>query len=114
MKWELLPFGKVDAVFDRGAFEAIDVSDREAYIEKMLSFLKPENFRYILNCFHYQDPIFNGPPRPFSPQQVSKYFEKCIVKELCNEDYSEQGKFDFGVQNGMRDIHYLITPKEIN
>ena len=109
MKWELLPYGKCDAVFDRGAFEAIEVFDRPAYVTQILTFIKPQ-FRYILNGFEYEDPLFFGPPRPINFSQLSDYFKDYSVEIISKEDYSQQGKVDFGVLNGMTDIHYLIKP----
>ena len=107
MKAELLP-EKCDAIFDRGAFEAIDVVDRNKYVFKITSFLKA-NFRYILNAFDYQDPVFHGPPRPISPLQMRSYFKDFKCEILIQEDYPK-GKLDFGVEK-MTDIHYLIQPK---
>ena len=60
---------KCDAVYDRGAFEAIFEADREAYVELILKLLKPD-FRYILNVFEYQDEIFKGPPRACKQEEV--------------------------------------------
>lgn len=110
MKADLLPNGgKCDAVFDRGAFEAIEILERYSYIEQITSFLKPD-FRYILNAFDYQDPVFDGPPRPIGPSELQfTYFKDFKCQILVQEDYSHQGKIDFGVEK-MTDVFYLLQP----
>ena len=110
MNFDLQSYGKCDAVFDRGAFEAIEVIDRPAYVKQIMKFVKPQ-FRYILNGFEYEDPVFFGPPRPIDFSQLSQCFHEYLVEIISKEDYSQQGKSDFGVQNGMLDVHYLIKPK---
>ena len=66
---------KCDAVFDRGAFEAIYEADRNAYVEIMYSLLTPD-FRYILNVYEYEDEVFKGPPRACHRQEVTRLFSK--------------------------------------
>ena len=73
MNFDLQSYGKCDAVFDRGAFEAIEVIDRPAYVKQVMKLVKPQ-FRYILNGFEYEDPAFFGPPRPINFLQLSQYF----------------------------------------
>ena len=57
MKPDILENGKCDAVYDRGAFEAIYESDRQAYVRTILSLLTSD-FRYILNVYEYEDEVF--------------------------------------------------------
>ena len=57
MKGELLGVKKCEAVFDRGAFEAIYEADREAYVKLILNFVTPD-FRYIVECYEYEGYIY--------------------------------------------------------
>ena len=57
MKGELLGVEKCEAVFDRGAFEAIYEADREAYVKLILNFVTPD-FRYIVECYEYEGYIY--------------------------------------------------------
>ena len=53
MKPDILENGKCDAVYDRGAFEAIYESDRQAYVRTILSLLTSSpSFRlhYLVCC----------------------------------------------------------------
>ncbi len=72
MSPDLLDF-KFDAVFDRGAFEAIAEADRKGYIQTILKLLSPD-FRYVLNCYEYEDDVFKGPPRSIPRQVVTDMF----------------------------------------
>ena len=58
MKPDILENGKCDAVYDRGAFEAIYESDRQAYVRTILSLLTSD-FRYILNVYEYEDEVYS-------------------------------------------------------
>ena len=73
MKPELLEHGKCDAVYDRGAFEAILESDRKSYVQTILPLLSSD-FRYLLNVYEYQDEVFKGPPRSCYRQEVTELF----------------------------------------
>jgi hypothetical protein len=63
--------GKFEAVFDRGAFEAIDEPDREAYADLILQCLAPK-FRYLLNGNEYEAGDYKG----FLREQVFKLFQR--------------------------------------
>ena len=98
MKPGLLPNGPVDAAYDRGAFEAIFEHDREAYIQQMLSFMKPD-FRYIVNCFEYDEAEdFKGPPRKCMRAQLCQLFDGHSIQDkvtkteiLSIDDFTEYG-----------------------
>ena len=83
MKPEII--GKFEAVFDRGAFEAINESDREAYADLVLQCLSPM-FRYVLNGYEYPAGEFRGPPRNVAREEVYKLFER-------NDPDGENGHF---------------------
>ncbi len=115
MKPSLLGPAKMDAVFDRGAFEAIFEADRQAYVKLMFQFLQPD-FRYILNVYEYQDEIFKGPPRACKKDEVLKLFDGISFEGkvskatiLSEEDFSEYGKSRWNIQDpDMKKIIYAI------
>merc|ERR1712018_685674 len=90
---------KCDAVYDRGAFEAIFEADREAYVQLILNMLKSD-FRYILNAYEYQDEVFKGPPRACTREEVVRLFNghkrdnglHTKTEILSEEDYREYGR----------------------
>ena len=118
MKAELLP-ELCDAVYDRGAFEAIFESDRKAYIQSMLSFMGPD-FRYIVNCFEYDEKeAFKGPPRACPRAQLCQLWDghnlrasnlKTKAEILSIDDYTEYGK-KFNLEGSMTKIVYGIKPQ---
>jgi hypothetical protein len=67
--------GKVDAVFDRGAFEAINAADRAAYADLVFRLLAPK-FRYVLNGYEYPEGEFRGPPMHVPREEVFKFFQR--------------------------------------
>jgi len=94
--------GLCDAVYDRGAFEAIFETDRKAYIQAILSFLQPADFRYIVNCFEYDEhEDFKGPPRACPRAEMFQLFNGHTLQPsklttnteiLSIEDYTDYGK----------------------
>merc|ERR1712241_1495191 len=90
--------GEVDAVYDRGALEAVNVGDRQGYVKLMQSLLG-KDFRYVLNAYEYDDSEFQGPPRNLPRDEVFNLFENEIVEVLEEADFSEYGreKYNLGV-----------------
>ena len=82
MKVDVLEHGKCDAVYDRGAFEAIYESDRQAYVRTILALLTSD-FRYILNVYEYEDEVYNMLRHVF--WQISKH-----LKDSTTFDYGLQ------------------------
>lgn len=76
--------GTVDAVYDRGALEAINIQERINYVNIMKSILA-KDFRYVLNGYEYDDTIFQGPPRHLPRDQVFNLF-----KDFCEVDILEE------------------------
>ena len=114
MKPEVI--GPVEAVFDRGSFEAISEADRRPYVEHIFKFLAP-NFRYILTGYEYEDPVFKGPPRCVKRELVFDIFNRKKLDgispgskvEIAEElDYSDYAKQRFNVQSAFKKIIYFI------
>ncbi|CAH1268084.1 TPMT [Branchiostoma lanceolatum] len=53
--------GQFDAIWDRGAFVAINEVDRERYIQLMKTLLKPDG-RCLMEVMNYDPSLFPGPP----------------------------------------------------
>jgi thiopurine S-methyltransferase len=89
--------GQFEAVFDRGAFEAIDKKDRKAYTDLIFKLLAPK-FRIILTGYEYDTDVYGGTPRNVDREEVYNLFGRqnperpsrvSIVEEA---DFSEHGK----------------------
>jgi len=76
--------GPIDAVYDRGALEAITPQDRQQYVQVMRQLLGPQ-FRYILNAYEYDDTLFQGPPRNLPRDEVFNLFA-----DFCEVDILEE------------------------
>ena len=111
--------GQFEAIFDRGAFEAINEEDREAYSDLIFKVLAPK-FRIILTGYEYDPGVYQGTPRNVKREEVYKLFGQqhpenvrpskvSIVEEA---DFSEHGKqFNLDV---MTKFIYLIENKGCN
>ena len=75
---KILEHGKCDAVYDRGAFDAIFESDREEYVKTIFSLLN-HDFRYLLNIYDYENEIFQGPSD--SKQKIEELFSRNFVSD---------------------------------
>lgn len=74
--------GTFEAVFDRGAFEAIDKIDRKKYADTMGDIMAPGG-RILLTTFDYDPNEYGGPPHNIPEEDVNKYFgEVFSIKHL--------------------------------
>ena len=94
---------KCNAVFDRGAFEAILECDRSSYVKIMLPLLA-NDFKYILSICDYEDETFVGSVG--CRQEVNKLFtgheiEKSVktVVELFDEEILQTSGVKYSDQN---------------
>jgi len=102
--------GSFDAVFDRGALEAMNESDRPAYIATIQSLLK-EDFVYILSGFDYKPEQKTGPPRPLPINVVENLFGKFASVELLAQEKEEERAIKWNIPNLIRNT-YLISKKK--
>jgi len=101
--------GPIDAVYDRGALEAIQPQDRLNYVKVMRQLLGPE-FRYVLNAYEYDDTLFQGPPRNLPRDEVFNLFaDFCEVDILEEEDKTEEGANKFDLE-WMVKVIYRLKP----
>jgi len=103
--------GEVDAVYDRGALEAINVCDRPGYVKLMQQIIGKE-FRYVLNAYEYDDSVFQGPPRNLPRDEVFNLFESEIVEVLEEADFTEYGREKYNFSGAMTKLIYDIRPAQ--
>ena len=66
---------KIDCVFDRGSYVAINVEDRKPYIELMLS-LCSSNSRHLLCAMEYDTSLYGGPPRHVDKHELFNFYNE--------------------------------------
>jgi len=104
--------GEVDAVYDRGALEAINVCDRQGYVKLMQQIVGNE-FRYVLNAYEYDDSVFQGPPRNLPRDEVFNLFESKIVEVLEEADFSDYGQKNYNMTVPMLKVLYSVRPSSL-
>jgi len=103
--------GEVDAVYDRGALEAINVCDRQGYVKLMQQIVGNE-FRYVLNAYEYDDSVFQGPPRNLPRDEVFNLFADFAEVDILEEaDKSDDGADKFNLE-WMVKVIYTIKPSQ--
>lgn len=81
--------GKVDVIFDRGAFGAVPKENRKRYVTLMRSWLS-SSFKYLLIVFQYSDWYYSWSPRPVPDGVVRELFgEFCAIDERDHNDKSQ-------------------------
>ena len=76
--------GKVDAVWDRGAFTTAYPSQRVEYIKAMVNYLKPTS-KYLLNTFYYVSSTWNEAPYSLTDNEIESYFGDYFNFEPLNK-----------------------------
>eukprot|EP00092_Neocalanus_flemingeri_P017851 GFUD01019315.1.p1 GENE.GFUD01019315.1~~GFUD01019315.1.p1 ORF type:complete len:229 (+),score=64.68 GFUD01019315.1:90-776(+) len=102
--------GTFDAVFDRGALEAMEESDRPAYISTIQGLLK-KDFVYILSGFDYKAEQKTGPPRPLPQPVVEQLFGQFADVEILTQEKEEERAIKWNIPNLIRNT-YLIKNKK--
>jgi len=103
--------GEMDAVYDRGALEAINVGDRPGYV-KLMQQIIGKNFRYVLNAYEYDDSMFQGPPRNLPRDEVFNLFADFADVDILEEsDKSDEGADKFNLE-WMVKVVYTIKPSQ--
>jgi len=101
--------GPIDAVYDRGALEAINPTDRVNYVTVMKSLLGQE-FRYVLNGYEYDDTIFQGPPRNLPRDEVLTLFKEFCDVDILEEADADKASSDRFQLEWMVKVIYKISP----
>jgi len=103
--------GEVDAVYDRGALESINVGDRQAYV-KLMQQIIGKDFRYVLNAYEYDDSMFQGPPRNLPRDEVFNLFADFAEVDILEEvDKSDEGADRFNLE-WMVKVIYTLKPSQ--
>jgi len=102
--------GNVDAVYDRGALEAINVEDRDKYVSIMRSATQGKDFRYLLHGFEYDLSLFQGPPRALHKDLINKLFGDFCEIEIVSETVDKKYEKALNVEKCV-EIIYLMKPK---
>ncbi|XP_002126407.2 thiopurine S-methyltransferase [Ciona intestinalis] len=76
--------GKLDATWDRGAFVAINPSQREAYFGVMYEVMKV-GAKYLLNTFKYDPTKYCGPPFSTEDQEIAQLSENRFTIKALGE-----------------------------
>jgi len=98
--------GQFDAIWDRGAFVAINSSEHEKYCSLMATLLKP-NGTWLLNCCEYDGTKYGGPPHSIGENEVKRLLaDKFIVAKL--DSYNQNGaRFGLDIVTA---VNYMIKP----
>ncbi|CAD5120346.1 unnamed protein product [Dimorphilus gyrociliatus] len=102
--------GEVSAVWDRGAFVAINFSERAKYSELMKS-ICTKDCRYILDVYEYDRSVYGGPPLCTTKEDIDEHFSSwCTSERIFESDEITDHWREVGFQSFMR-YDYLLTPK---
>ncbi|ELT88821.1 hypothetical protein CAPTEDRAFT_201073 [Capitella teleta] len=71
-----------DAVWDRGAFGAINHHQREQYVDLLKMILKPDS-KILLNTFNYDQREYSGPPHCLLDEDIQRLFGDFFTIENC-------------------------------
>ena len=103
---------KIDSVWDRGGFVAVDGVEQEMYIRTIRRLLADE-FRYLLLVVEYDRSRWNSIPFTQPEEKVRKFYDWANVEKLDAWTVNEkryQNLKDFATLD-VKEVVYLITPK---
>nr|XP_002126407.1 thiopurine S-methyltransferase [Ciona intestinalis] len=98
--------GKLDATWDRGAFVAINPSQRGAYFGVMSEVMKV-GAKYLLNTFRYDPTKYCGPPFSIEDQEIAQLSENRFTItalgefEAINDRQRSWGLDSFVIRNNL-------------
>ncbi|XP_035667663.1 probable thiopurine S-methyltransferase [Branchiostoma floridae] len=81
--------GQFDAIWDRGAFVAINEVDREKYIRLMKALLKPDG-RCLMEVMQYEPSLFPGPPHNVPTDELKQLLGDYNMALLDTVDHTER------------------------
>ena len=97
--------GKIDSVFDRCGFVAIEGVEQEMYIRTIRKLLA-DNFRYLLLVVVYDQSKRNIPPFSQPEEKVRKFYNWGTVEKLYPLDNKSRNPLVW------EEVLYLITPRK--
>lgn len=75
--------GKVECVWDRGAFGTITEDEQKLYIKTIRRLLAP-NFRYLLLVLEFDNSQWDGVPFSQPEEKVRRFYGKILLILLKN------------------------------
>ncbi|KAJ0003725.1 hypothetical protein NQD34_008823 [Periophthalmus magnuspinnatus] len=100
--------GQFGAIWDRGAFVAINPKDRPKYAALMVSLMAPD-CRFLLDTMLYNPERYSGPPFCVPNEQVHSLFESyCDIEPLQEEDALTEDFKNWGMDYLIEKIHLLV------
>lgn len=110
--FQLPDIGSFEAAWDRGSFVAIDRSLCQAYADVMAKLMAPGG-RILLDVFHYDQSVMQGPPFSVDAETVEKHFgSKFAIEKLGSYDaFTTHGMLrQVGLDACSEDV-YLLTKR---
>lgn len=100
--------GQFGAMWDRGAFVAINPKDREKYAALMISLMAP-GCRFLLDTLLYNPEKYTGPPFFVPNEQVRSLFgSTCDIESLQEEDALTENFRNWGLDALTEKVHLLV------
>ena len=105
--------GKIDCVWDRGGFVAVDGVEQEMYI-KTIRKLLADDFRYLLLIVDYDKSQWDSIPFSQPEEKVRKFYDWAKVEKLgtwalAKESYPNMTTF---LTLKVKESVYLITSRK--
>jgi len=90
--------GKMEGIWDRGSFVAINREDREKY-SKILIDLMAKDCHYLIDTFQFDSREYAGPPYPVSVEEVNRFYgEKCKIEQVEEKDGMTEKQKGWGLK----------------
>ncbi|XP_003382923.1 PREDICTED: probable thiopurine S-methyltransferase [Amphimedon queenslandica] len=100
-----------DAVWDCNALVAINPQDREKYIQKIDSLLKPSG-RILLTTYEYDKTLRNAHPFSMPPGDIEALFSSFNVQTAETIDETERFKTNFNLPWAKRHVFHITRKQQ--
>ncbi|XP_045158980.2 probable thiopurine S-methyltransferase isoform X2 [Mercenaria mercenaria] len=105
--------GQFDIIFDSKSFVAINKSDRQKYVNVLLSLMKTDG-KYYLSAFDYDQSVWPGPPHSTPGEVVNScYSDRCNIELLEDADQVMKEKQASSVEPPVPQQDYEDFPSAI-
>ena len=108
--------GRIDSVWDRGAFGTITEEEQELYIATMKRLLATD-FRYLLLVVEYDQSKWDGVPFSQPEEKVRRYYNWANVEKLRTWTPEHKKLYQSHMKNQVLEVKettYLLTPPKKN
>lgn len=106
--------GRIDSVWDRGAFGTITEEEQKLYINTMKRLLA-NDFRYLLLVVEYDQSKWDGVPFSQPEEKVRSYYNWCSIEKLRTWTPEHKKLYQSHMKNQVLEVQettYLLTPKK--